>query len=113
MTGSLELIKTIHCTMLLSKCLKLFEGEVHFSQYTQPYFTAKNRVFIACYIAMSISVVCIDLKSCFSFSLVLNDVKYMQPNYQNVDFYNILLNSICFILFKNMKPTGLDGHLHM
>lgn len=42
--------------MLLLKCLNLFEGEVYFSKYMQSYSTAKHRAFIACYMAMSISV---------------------------------------------------------
>lgn len=57
MTWLLELIKKIHCTMLLLKLLNLFEGEVYFSKYMQSYSTAKHRAFIACYMAMSISVV--------------------------------------------------------
>lgn len=94
MTWLLELIKKVHCTMLLLKCLNLFEGEVYFSQYMQTYSTAKHRAFIACYIAMSISLVFMYIfKSSFSFLLESIDVKNMLKTYQNVaDFYNILFN---------------------
>lgn len=68
----------------------------------QSYSTAKHRAFIACYIAMSISLVFMYIfKSSFSFLLESIDVKNMLKTYQNVaDFYNI---SITFYSIDKYK----------